>query len=183
MAETLILAAPYLAAASAGISTISAVMGGQQQAAALEQQAEADRRNAQQTRINAAVQLNQAEAEAARTEAGTRRRVASAFNLAGSSGGDPTYGSPLDLMGDMAAEGALDAAIQRWKGRSAAQGALAQAGGLEAQAGFNDSAADAAGTAGLIRGGTTLLGGLAQYGTTQLRMRAPGGVGAGWGMA
>lgn len=163
MAETLILAAPYLTAASAGISAISAVMGGQQQAQALEAQAESDRRNAQQSRINAAVQLNSAEAEAARTEAATRRRVASGFNAAAGSGVDPGFGSPLDLLGDIAAEGALDTEIQRWKGRAAGRAQLAQAGAFEQSALFAEDNASSAGTTGFIRAGTTLLGGLAQY--------------------
>lgn len=175
MAETLLLAAPYLAAASAGISTISAVMGGQQQQAAYEAQAQGQRNQAAQARANAAAQMNQAEAEAARTQGTTRRRVATAFNQASASGGDATYGSPLDLMGDIAAEGALDAQIQRWKGRAGATAAMTQANTLDAQAGFNDAAGSAAGTAGLIRGGTTLLGGLAQYGSAQLRMQQPYG--------
>jgi len=170
----LIAAAPYLSAASAGVSVISSIMGGQQQAAAYEAQAAADRTRAEQARINAAIQLNQAEAEAARTQGNVRRRVATAFNQAAGSGGDPTYGSPLDLMGDIAAEGALDVQIQRWKGKLGANAALTQAGALDAQAGFADSAADAAGTAGFVRAGTTLLGGLAQYGTAQLRMQQPG---------
>lgn len=170
MATALIAAAPYLLAASTAVSTISAVMGGQQQAAALNQQAEADRRNAEQQRINAGVSLNTAEAEAARTEGQTRRRVAAGFNQAAGSGVDPGFGSPLDLLGDIAAEGALDTAIQRWKGRSGANAQLAQAGAFDIQAGYADSAASAASTAGFIRGGTTLLGGLAQSGDMLTRI-------------
>lgn len=168
MAETLLLAAPYLAAASTGISAISAITGGQQQQAAYEAQAAADRRNAEQSRINAAVQLNQAEAEAARTEANTRRRVASGFAAAAASGVDPGFGSPLDVLGDIAAEGALDTQIQRWKGRAAGQAQLAQAGAFEQSALFAQEAGSAAASAGIIRAGTTLLGGLAQYGTMRI---------------
>lgn len=172
MAETLILAAPYLAAASAGFSVVSSIMGGQQQAAAYEAQAAADRSNAEQSRVNAAVQLNQSEAEAARTEAATRRRVASGFNLAAATGADTSYGSPLDVLGDIAAEGALDTQIQRWKGRAAGNQALSQAAGFERSAAMADAAADQASTSGFIRAGTTLLGGLAQYGTMRTRMGA-----------
>lgn len=174
MAETLILAAPYLLAGSAAISTVSAIMGGQQQAAAYEQQAEAQRRNAEQARINAAVQMNSAEAEAARTEAQTRRRTAAGFNAAAASGVDPGFGSPLDVLGDIAAEGALDTQIQRWKGRAAGNAQLAQAASFERAAGYADDAASQAGTAGWIRAGTTLLGGLAQYGSMNLRRAAVG---------
>lgn len=168
--SVLITAAPYLMAASAGISAISAVMGGQQRSAAFQAQAAADERNADQARVNAAVQMNQAEAEAARTDAATRRRSAAAYNLSAASGGDPSYGSPLDLMADIAAEGALDSQIQRWKGTLAAQGMLAQANGLDAQAGFNRNAGDAAATAGFIQGGASLLNAGASYGMANLRL-------------
>jgi len=175
MAQALILAAPYLTALGAGVSAISAITGGNQQAAAMEQQAAADRRNAEQQRINAGVQLNQAEAEAARTEAGTRRRVASGFNQAAASGVDPGYGSPLDLLGDIAAEGALDTQIQRWKGRAGATAQLAQAGAFEQSALFADDAADQARTSGFIRAGTTLLGSAAQYGAMRMPSARPYG--------
>lgn len=175
MAETLILAAPYLAAASAGVSVISSIMGGQQQAAAYEQQAEADRRNAEQARINAAVQMNSAEAEAARNDATTRRRVAAGFNAAAASGVDPGFGSPLDVLGDIAAEGALDTQIARWKGRAAGNAQLAQAANFDASAGYASDAAGQAGTAGFIRAGSTLLGGLGQYGSMNLRRATPYG--------
>lgn len=164
MAAALLAAAPYLTAASAGISAISAIAGGQQQQAAANAQAGAERRNAEQARINAAVQMNQAEAEAARTEGTTRRRVAAGFNAAAASGVDPGFGSPLDVLGDIAAEGALDTQIQRWRGRAAGQAQLAQAGAFEQSALFAEQAGSAAATGGMIRAGTTLLGGLAQYG-------------------
>lgn len=172
MAETALLIASV---AGAGLSAISAISGGQQRQQAFEQQAEADRRNAEQARINAGAQMNQAEAEAQRTEGVTRRRVASAFNAAGASGGDTSYGSPLDLMGDIAAEGALDAQIARYKGRAAGNASLAQAGSLDAQAGYADSAAGQAGTAGFVQAGATLLGGVASYSAAKLRMGQPYG--------
>jgi dihydroxyacetone kinase len=170
MATALIAAAPYLLAASTAVSTISAVMGGQQQQAAMNQQAAAERANAEQARINAGVQMNSAEAEAARSDATTRRRVAAGFNQAAASGVEAGYGSPLDLLGDIAAEGALDTQIQRWKGRAAGQAQLSQAGAFERQATYAEAAGSAAATAGWIRGGSTLLGGLARYGTMQTRM-------------
>jgi len=171
-ASLLITAAPYLMAASAGISAISAISSGQQQSAAMQAQGEADRANAAQARVNAAVQLNQSEAEAVRTEASTRRRVASGFNLAAATGGDAGYGSPLDVLGDIAAEGALDIQIQRWKGRAAGNQALAQAGGFDRSADQAAAAGDQAATAGFVRAGTTLLGGLGQYGSTRVRAGA-----------
>jgi dihydroxyacetone kinase len=177
MAAALTAAAPYLAMASAGISAISAITGGNQQAAAMEQQAAADRANADQSRVNAAVQLNQAEAEAARTDSQTRRRVAAGFNQAAASGLDPGFGSPLDLLGDIAAEGALDTQIQRWKGRAGGAAQLAQAGAFERSALFADQGADQARTSGYIRAGTTLLGGAAQYGMMRMPTLRPAGTG------
>lgn len=170
MAETLLLVAPYIAAASTGLSVVSSIAQGQQQSAALSQRAEYDRANAEQARINAGSALNASEAEAARGEATARRRSATAFNAAAGSGVDPTFGSPLDLMADVAAEGALDTQIQRWKGRNQAQGYLTQAGNFTNQAAGNEQAASDVASAGRIRGGTTLLGGLAQVGMMQTRM-------------
>jgi hypothetical protein len=172
MAETALLLAPYIAAASGAVSAISAISGGMQQSAALEQQAAADRRNADQARVNAGVALNTAEAEAARTEQQTRRRVATGLNQAAGSGVDPFYGSPLDVLADMSAEGALDKEIIRWKGRNAANAQLGQAGNFETQAGYADQAADDATSAGFVRAGTTVLGAAANYGTMRLRMGA-----------
>jgi hypothetical protein len=172
MAETLILAAPYLAAASTGISAISAISGAQQQSAAMATQAEYQRANAEQARINAGSALNASEAEAARAEAQARRRSATAFNAAAGSGVDPTFGSPLDLMADIAAEGALDTQIQRWKGRNQAAGYQTQAGNFEAQGAASDIAGSNVAAAGPIRAGTTLLGGLAQYGMMRSRAGA-----------
>lgn len=173
MAAALAAAAPFLTVASGVVSAVGAIMGGQQQAAALEAQAQADRANAEQQRINAGQALNQSEAEAQRTENQARRRAAAAFTQAAGSGIDPQSGSPLDLMADIAAEGALDVQIQRWKGRNQAAAYQAQAAGFERQAGFAQQSAGEAATGGFIRAGTSILGGLAQYGTMRTRMGVP----------
>jgi hypothetical protein len=169
MAETLLLAAPYIAAAGTAVSAIASLQGSQQQSAALTQQAAVNPANAEQARANAGIAANAGEAETARTEADARRRSAAAFNSAAASGVDPGFGSPLDLMADMAAEGALDVQIQRWKSRQQAQGYMVQASNFEAQARGNRGAAADVAAAGPIRAGTTLLGGLAQFATIGAR--------------
>lgn len=160
--------------ASTLLSAGSSIVGGMQQNAAADRQAEADRSNAEQSRINAGVALNASEAEAARTQQATRRRVATAANQAGASGIDPGFGSPLDVMADISAEGALDAQIQRWKGSNQGRSYLAQASGYEQRANAAEAAGSDAFTGGLIRAGTTVLGGAARYGQMQMRMSNPG---------
>lgn len=162
-----------LAIASIGataVSTVGSIVGAQQQSAALNARAEYDRANAEQARINAGTALNVGEAEVQRGEMQARRRAAAAFAQAGASGVDPAFGSPLDLMGDIAAEGALDTQIQRWKAVNQAQGYVTQAGNFAAQGAMNDQAAGEASTAGLFRAGGTLLGGLSNYAMMRTRM-------------
>ncbi|MFN0183036.1 MAG: hypothetical protein ACKVQR_04370 [Aquabacterium sp.] len=170
MAETVVLLAPYLAAASAGISAVSSIMGGFQQSNAAEAQAAADRRNAAQSRVNAGVALNASEAEAQRSEQQTRRRAASAANQLGASGVDPGFGSPLDVLADISAEGALDTQIQRWKGTNSARGYLDQGQQYDTQAAVAQDKAGDYITGGFISAGTSLLGGAARYGSMQMRM-------------
>lgn len=132
-----------IAAGSALLGAVGSIRAGNAQAAALE-------RNAAIERENAGTALASAEADAARQQTADQRRRATALNAAGASGVDPTSGSPLDLMADMAAEGALDQEITRWRGRTRANAGL--------QAASNDlAAADQASTAGYLNAGTTLL--------------------------
>ena len=160
--------------ASTVLSAGSSIVGGIQQSNAADRQAEADRNNAAQARINAAVALNTSEAETQRAQQQTRRRVATAANQFGTSGVDPGFGSPLDVMADMSAEGALDAQITRWKGSNQARAYQAQAAGYDQRAGNAEQAGQDALTGGFIRAGTTVLGGAARYGQMQMRMSSPG---------
>ena len=108
--------------------------------------------NAAVSRINAGTAMNAGEADAARTERLTQRRLATAENIWGGSGLQMT-GSVLDVMGDMAAEGALDAQIARWKAKGQSNAFMATGDQQTAQG----RAASAAGMAGAA---TTILGGV-----------------------
>lgn len=132
-----------MAAVSGVVGAVGSIQAGNAQSAALE-------RNAEVGKVNAGSQLAQSEAEAARQQTANQRRIATATNAAAGSGVDVGSGSPLDVMGDLAAEGALDEQITRWKGRRAADAYRQQS--------TNDSAAaDQASTAGYLNAGTTLL--------------------------
>lgn len=168
--ETLIAAAPYIAIASSGLSAIQGYMSSQRQSAALSYQAQTERTAAEQARINAAAALSSGEADVARSENDVRRRVAAGFNQAAGAGVDPGFGSPLDLMADIATEGALDVQIKRYKARAQAQNYLQQGQNFDARAAASDQASSEAAGAGLWRAGTTLLGGVADYGRLRLRM-------------
>lgn len=132
-----------ISAASGILGAVGSLQAGSAQSAALERNAEIDRQNAAQA-------MTAAEADVARQQDADRRRRATAFNAAAGSGVDPTGGSPLELMADMAAQGALDQEITRWRGRTRADAYLTQAG--------NDlAAADQASTASYLSAGSTLL--------------------------
>lgn len=140
-----------------GVLSIGAgVMGAVGQIQSANAQADAAEQNAEIQRRNAATALASSEADAARTEDRTRRGIATAINNTAGNGIDVTLGTPLDLMSDMAAEGALDAQITRWKGRSGAAGNQMQAAASEASA-------DQMRTAGLFGAGGTLLTSGARY--------------------
>ena len=172
MAETLIADAPYIAIASGGLSAIQSYMAGQQQSSMLRYQAQQQQNNADQARINAGAALSAGEADAARQQDQTRRRLAAGINQAAGSGVDPGFGSPLDLMADVAAEGALDVQIKRYKARAEADRYVQQGAGFDAQAAASGAAASEAASAGLWRAGTTVLGGFADYGRLRTRMGA-----------
>ncbi len=145
------------AVASAAAGAASAVSAGNQRAAQAKTQAAATAYNAAQQRAQAEVQLSNAEAEASRGEDLTRRRLASAANAMGASGVQAGGGSGLDLMADLAAEGALDAEITRWRGRQGAISSERQAQALDWQSGIQGAQAKAEKQAGNMQAATTLL--------------------------
>lgn len=130
-------------ALAAGISAMSSISAGNTQAAIANQ-------NAETAKVNAGSAMNTAEAETARLERGTQRKLATAETAMAGNGVDIASGSPLDVMGDMAAEGALDAQIARWRGGQTAAGYLTQADQQRQQG-------QAARTAGYVGAGTGLL--------------------------
>jgi len=108
--------------------------------------------NAAIGRVNAGTALNLGEADAARIQDQTRRRLAMGENAWAANGVQTGVGSALDVMGDMAAQGSLDAQIARWKGKTASNSALAQSNQASAMAPTLQ-------TAGYMGAATSILGG------------------------
>ena len=159
--STLSSITPLLTGGSALLSAIGSVASGKQQAGALDY-------NAQVDKINAGTALSTSEADVQRQQIAATRAVATGANAYGASGVNLGSGSPLDVLADHAAQGALDSEITRWKGGTQADAYLNNAGQATYQAGQ-------ASTAGDIQAGTTLLTTGARYAASQL----PRGLGAG----
>ena len=134
-------------------------------------QAAAQKYNQQTDQINAGQALSTSAAEAQRDQIRAQRSVASSAADFGASGVALGSGSPLNVLADQAAQGALNASIVQYRGASQATSALNSA----QQAGFQASQ-DA--DAGAITAGTTLLTQGARY-ATSLYPRTTGAVGAG----
>lgn len=157
---------------SAAIGAVGAISAGNAQNAMAKRNAAAADTAAENSRGLAGQQLAVGEAEAARTEEATRRRIATASNTFSASGVDTSSGSPLDVVGDIAGEGALDAQIIRWKGRSAANASLVQSGIQTGQASIDLQAGSNAQTAGYVGAGTTLLSTASAYATNKANLAA-----------
>lgn len=139
-----------LSVAATGLSALGQIRSAQ----AAAQTADA---NAATARVNAGMQLNAAEAEAARIERTTQRRVATARNEFGATGIDTSSGSPLDVMGDMAAEGALDKQIARWRGSTQAAGSQTVAAQQDAARGNAMLAGTLGATTSILTGASNML--------------------------
>lgn len=154
LAGILTSAAPFISAGSGLLSAVGSVSAGNAQAAALQ-------RNAQVGQINAGASLATSEADAQRLQIRSERAVATGENQSGSSGVDLSTGSPLDVMADAAAQGALDSEISRWRGQTQANAYLTGAQNTAAQASQVQAA-------GAIQGATTLLTSGARYAAGRL---------------
>lgn len=108
------------AVASAGVGAMSAVQAGQTAKMAGDY-------NAQVDRIQAGQAAAAGSAAAARVEDQTRRQIATATNAASGSGAQISSGTPLDIMADLARQGAMDAEITRWNAGNKSAAALDQA--------------------------------------------------------
>lgn len=113
-------------------------------------QAEANEYNAQISEQNAQYARQEAEAEAIRTRRENQRRVGQASATYGKAGVVLNEGSPLDVLGDISAEGELDAMIQEYKGER--QGRY-----YESEAEINRQKAKSARSAGVWNAGSSLL--------------------------
>lgn len=129
------------------LSGLAGALGSISQANAQE---EANEYNAQVSERNAQYARNEAEAEAARTRRENMRRIGQASAQYGKAGVVLNEGSPLDVLGDISAEGELDAAIQTYKGER--QGAY-----YDSEAVINRRKASEAKSAGYWNAGSSLL--------------------------
>ena len=164
LAGTLASISPYLTLGSTLISTIGSLASGNAQKNALQYNQAVDK-------INAGTALATSAADAQRSQIRSQREVASAQNQFGASGVNLGSGSPLDVLSDHAAQGALDSEIIRWRGDTQANAYLNNA----QQAGYQ---ADQASIAGDIQAGTTLLTQGARYATTLIPRQGSGTVAA-----
>lgn len=141
-----------MAVVSVIATAFSAVMGAvgaiQQGNAA----ADAAEYNAKLARIQAGSAAMAGSAQQARLQDQNDRRLATARNAAGANGLDINSGTPLDVMADLAGQGALDAELVRWNTQNRVDANLNQAAMDHAQAGAYRQG-------GIIRGVTTLLSG------------------------
>ncbi len=143
-------AAPYLAAAGAAVTTVSAIQQGQAQ----QQQAQAEAR--------ALVNKSNADASAAQRQAQDYRRqaqyaISRGQALAAASGAGATDPTVVNVLGQIAGEGDYRALTSLYTGETQSQNDLSGA-----QAARNEGSA--AGKAGFLRGISTLLSDTGQLG-------------------
>lgn len=129
------------------ISGVAGALGAVSQGNA---QADAHNYNAQISQQNAEYARREAEAEAIRTRRENQRRVGNAAANYGKAGVVLSEGSPLEVLGDISAEGELDAMIQEYKGER--QGRY-----YDSEAENNRRLAKSARTAGYWNAGSSLL--------------------------
>jgi hypothetical protein len=167
-----------MAAISIAASVLSGVMGAigaiQQGNAA----AAASEYNARLARIQAGSAAMAGSAQEARLQDQNARRLATARNAAGANGVQIDSGTPLDVMADLAGQGALDAELVRWRTQNQVNAGLSQAA-------MDDANAKTYRQSGLIRGATTLLTGFGSaasqgfkagyFGGTSSALSVPGG--------
>lgn len=155
---TLTAAASLAATAASGVMAAGgAIMQGQAQKKQATYQAAVERNNAQ-------IAGWQAEDATKRGQIAEQRQRLQVARLAGtqragmaSSGVELTSGSPLDVLGDTAMLGELDALTIRSNAEREAYGFRAQQGNLTAQSGLTQMAGRNASQAGYIGAGSSLL--------------------------
>ena len=134
---------------SAALGALGAVQESRASAAASEFNAKVAENNAVIAEQTAAADERRARRESARRIAGSR----AAFGAAGVA----LEGSPLDVIEDQASDAEVDALNLRYRGRL-------EANNYRAQAGLDRANARNARTRGVIKAGTALLGGAADFG-------------------
>jgi hypothetical protein len=143
-------ALPFIAAGASIAGTALAAKGAADAGAA---QQSAYNANAAAQRVKAQTDQDAAEAEARLTETANERRYGGIRSDYAAAGVDVNTGSPLEVMADQHAQGALQASLQRYQGKVQALQDV-QSADINVQQGR------AAKSAGNITAGATLLTGL-----------------------
>ena len=162
--STLAIASLVAPAASTAVGVVSAVQQGQAQKDAANYQAQVAKNNA----WLAEKQAQDTEDRGAEAERQHRVKVnqvlgAQRAAMAGQ-GADLSSGSTLDILGDTAATGTLDALTTRNNFDRDAAGLRAQGANYTAQAGLYEAQAKNAGVAGWLGASSSLLGGASSLG-------------------
>lgn len=163
------------ALASAAVGTFGAIQQGNAAKNAAEYQAAVDRNNQQVAAWQAADALERGQ-EAERQQ---RLRAQSALGsqkaAMAANGLDLTSGSPLDILGDTAMYGELDALTIRSNAEREAYGYRVQSQNFSTNAQLSQMRGSAAQTAGMIGAGSTLLTGAGQAAGTWAKFGGTGG--------
>lgn len=130
--------------AAAGVTAYGQIQQGNAQAKAYKYNAQVEEENAAQAKSAAASQANQVDRD-------NRRKIAEAMAAYGASGVDPNWGSPLDVMSDLATEGELSKRLVLYQGDLDARAS-------NQRATLDRMQAKSAQTAGYISAGATVLG-------------------------
>lgn len=141
-------AIPYVIAAGAAVSAVSAIQQGNAAKAAADFNATISMQNAAIARSDAAAQATQIERENA-------LRLGAIRTAQGKSGGAADSGSVLDVLGDQAAQGELEKQYAIYQGEQRARGFVNTAN-------LDTASGKAAQKAGYMKAGAELLGGTAR---------------------
>lgn len=140
-----------IALGSAAFGAVGSIAQGQAQAAALERQAATQEANAAIARNNAIAAVQAAEAEADRVDRVRKIQSAKATAAYGKSGVEINEGTPIEVLGDVAAEFELEKLFQIHKGKVVEQDQNYRAQLMQWHAGNLRSSASSARSAGFMK--------------------------------
>ena len=157
-----------IALASATFSAVGSIAQGQAQAAALERQAATQEANAAIARNNAIAAVQAAEAEADRVDRVRKIQSAKATAAYAKSGVEINEGTPIEVLGDVAAEFELERLFQIHKGKVVEQDQNYRAQLMQWHAGNLRSSASSARSAGFMKAFASIGGSLLSQGFTSM---------------
>ena len=159
-----------IAVTTAAISAYGSISEGRAQAAALNRQAATQEANAGIARSNAQTAVEAAQAEADRVDRARKIQMSQATAGYGKSGVQINDGTPIEVLGDTAAEFELERLFQVHKGKVIEKDQNYRASLMTGHAGNLRSSANAAQSAGMTKailtvGSSLLSAGIGQMGT------------------